>query len=122
MNWKQKNLAGNSKKVKMKNLNEAHSIIKSVSYSWQTTEKSLTEALGFILAEDIYSDMDMPPFDKSAVDGYACMKNDLENPLRVIEFVAAGKLPQKQIAKNTCIKIMTGAKVPEGADCIITAS
>ncbi len=79
----------------------------------------LVESLHRILAEDVISDMDMPPFDKSAVDGYACRMSDLTNELTIIETIPAGYFPLKQIGKGQCSKIMTGAKVPDGADCVI---
>ncbi len=86
----------------------------------------LMEALGSVLAEDIISDVDMPPFDKSPLDGYAVRSEDTigvsqENPiiLEVIDFVPAGYVSQKQINKGQAIRIMTGAKIPEGADVII---
>jgi molybdopterin molybdotransferase len=72
-----------------------------------------------ILAEDIISDMEMPPFNKSAMDGYACRYVDLSNELEVIEIIQAGKIPEKKITKNKCSKIMTGAVIPDGADCVI---
>jgi len=61
----------------------------------------------------------MPPFNKSAVDGYACRRSNLSANLEVIEVVRAGRVPQKVIANNQCAKIMTGAPVPEGADAVI---
>lgn len=76
-------------------------------------------ALGRILAEDIESDMDIPPFHKSAMDGYACQRADLSNELAVVEIIAAGSVPQKTIETNQCSKIMTGAMIPDGADCVI---
>lgn len=79
----------------------------------------LPQALGRVLAEDVRSDMDMPPFNKSAMDGYACRRCDLDNDLQVIETIAAGQFPQNVISQNQCAKIMTGAPVPEGADCIV---
>ncbi len=72
-----------------------------------------------ILAEDIISDIDMPPFDKSAVDGYACRKEDLDKKLRVIEVIQAGQYPQKEIQAGECTQIMTGAPVPKVADTIV---
>jgi molybdopterin molybdotransferase len=72
-----------------------------------------------VLAEDIISDMDMPPFDKSAMDGFACRFEDIGNELEVIETIVAGQIPQKPIGKNQCSKIMTGAMVPNGADCVL---
>jgi molybdopterin molybdotransferase len=80
---------------------------------------ALTGSLQRILAEDIRSDMDMPPFNKSAVDGYACRRADLAQKLEVIEVVPAGKAPQKTIGQNQCSKVMTGAPVPAGADAVI---
>ncbi|MEN8255516.1 MAG: gephyrin-like molybdotransferase Glp, partial [Verrucomicrobiota bacterium] len=79
----------------------------------------LEQALGRILAEDVASDMDMPPFDKSAMDGYACRRADLQTELRVIEIIPAGQSPQKEIGSGECSKIMTGAAVPSGADCVV---
>jgi len=84
------------------------------------TEKiCFTKSLNRVLAENIYSDINMPPFDKSAMDGYACRNEDLSNELEVIEIIGAGHEPTKVIGKNQCSKIMTGAKVPEGADTVI---
>jgi len=80
---------------------------------------ALGHAAGRVLAEDVPSDMDMPPFDKSSMDGYACRAVDAFMPLRVLEHVAAGSLPTQNIGPGTCSKIMTGAPVPEGADCIL---
>ncbi len=76
-------------------------------------------SVGKVLAEDIQSDINMPPFDKSAMDGYACRHQDIGNKLTVIETIAAGYFPKKQIQKNECAKIMTGAPVPKGADTVI---
>lgn len=77
------------------------------------------EAVGRILAEDILSDMPMPPFDKAAVDGYACRKHDTERPLECIEIIPAGAVPVKHIQQGCCSKIMTGSMVPAGADCVV---
>jgi molybdopterin molybdotransferase len=71
-----------------------------------------------ILYEDIVSDIDMPPFNRSAVDGYACHRNDLNIELEVVEVIAAGKEPVKNVGGNQCSKIMTGAIVPEGCDVV----
>ncbi len=79
---------------------------------------ALQQALYRVLVEDVCIDMDMPPFNKSAMDGYACRKTDLPNPLTVVETIFAGKNPVHVIGKNQCAKIMTGAVVPEGADCV----
>lgn len=79
----------------------------------------IAHAVNRILAEDVTSDTDMPPFNKSAMDGYACRREDLANELTIIETIQAGASPQRAIASNRCAKIMTGAAVPQGADCVI---
>ncbi|PKL82564.1 MAG: molybdopterin molybdenumtransferase MoeA [Ignavibacteriae bacterium HGW-Ignavibacteriae-3] len=77
------------------------------------------ESVNRVLREDIISDIDMPPFNKSAMDGYACRREDLDGELSVIEIIQAGYQPQKKIGKHECSKIMTGAIIPDGADCVI---
>lgn len=79
----------------------------------------IENALNRILAQDIVSTIDVPPFDKSTMDGFACRRGDLKNELEVIESIPAGVLPEKTIGENRCARIMTGAIVPEGADCVI---
>ncbi|MBI4646695.1 MAG: molybdopterin molybdotransferase MoeA [Bacteroidia bacterium] len=98
---------------------QAYNLVMQNTFSLKHERVELTAATGRILAEDIYSDMDMPPFNKSAMDGYACHKEDLKDELEVIETIPAGKEPQKIINKGQCAKIMTGAMVPDGADCVI---
>jgi molybdopterin molybdotransferase len=63
--------------------------------------------------------MDIPPFNKSAMDGYACRRADLGNELTVVETIPAGYVPQKAVETKQCSKIMTGGMVPKGADCVI---
>jgi molybdopterin molybdotransferase len=79
----------------------------------------LEDALFRFLAEDVRSDIDMPPFDKAAMDGYACRKTDLGEELEVLEVVAAGEVPAHAVGPRQCIKIMTGAMMPRGADTVI---
>ena len=85
----------------------------------KTETLPLWESLGRILATDITSDVNMPPFNKSAVDGFACRRNDLQTNLKIIEVIAAGQFPKLEVTQGTCTKIMTGAPVPTGADCVI---
>lgn len=98
---------------------EALSIVMESGYNKGHERVSLTDSLNRILAEDVRSDIQMPPFNKSAVDGYACRNADLLNELEVIEVIPAGKNPTKSITENKCAKIMTGAPVPSGADVVI---
>ena len=84
-----------------------------------TYKVKLLESLNRVLAQDIIADMDMPPFNKSAVDGYACKITDIHEILEVIETIAAGDVPVNNILHNQCSKIMTGAMLPTGADCVL---
>ncbi|HWL07902.1 MAG TPA: gephyrin-like molybdotransferase Glp [Planctomicrobium sp.] len=82
----------------------------------------LMEAGGLVLAEEVLSTIDSPPFDKSMMDGYAVQRADLQsNPaeLRVISEVSAGQVPERPVEPGTAIRIMTGAPIPEGADAVI---
>lgn len=85
----------------------------------ETETVSLTESGGRVLADDIYSDVDMPPFNKSAMDGYACRREDLDSPMQIIETIPAGREPEKMVGPGQCSEIMTGAMVPEGADTVV---
>ena len=78
-----------------------------------------TDSLDRVLAEDVFSDVDMPPFDKAAMDGFACRREDLSAELEVIETIAAGQIPEKSVGPGQCARIMTGAMIPEGADTVI---
>ena len=80
---------------------------------------NLADSLGRVLAQDVDSDVDMPPFDKAAMDGYACRREDLGGALRVVEEIPAGRSPTKRVGPRECSKIMTGAMAPEGADCVV---
>lgn len=75
--------------------------------------------VGRVLAEDVASDIDMPPFDKSAMDGFACRRVDLGNELAIVETIPAGYVPTVDLGVNECAKIMTGSMVPRGADCVV---
>ncbi len=83
---------------------------------------ALHEALGRVLAEDIASDVDMPPFDKSAMDGFAVVAADLAQvpaTLPVVQDIPAGAMPSEPIRPGQCARIMTGAPVPGGADTVV---
>lgn len=78
--------------------------------------------LGRVLAEDISAKSDMPPFNKSAMDGFAARSKDLNNiprKLQIIELIKAGDIPRKRMQKGQCSKIMTGAQIPAGADSVV---
>ncbi len=91
-----------------------------------TSEKNLLDARGYVLAEEVRSDMNMPPFDKSAMDGYAVMASDVAEAsrarpvvLEIVEELVAGRMPTRAVSSGQAAKIMTGAPVPEGADAVV---
>jgi molybdopterin molybdotransferase len=79
----------------------------------------LSAALGRILARDVVSDIDIPPAGLSAMDGFACRKVDIDKPLKVLETISAGHIPGRQVGPGECSRIMTGAVLPAGADCVV---
>ena len=74
-----------------------------------------------VLAEDIYSKIDNPPFDKSAMDGYAVIANDSNSneKINVIDKVFAGDICTSEVVEKTAIRIMTGAPIPKGANAVV---
>ncbi len=87
---------------------------------------SLHQALGRILAEDIVSPLDLPPFPNSSMDGYAVRAADVaaasaKTPiqLHVVADIAAGHVPDIQLGTGQAARIMTGAPLPAGADSVI---
>ena len=87
---------------------------------------SLDAALGLVLAEDIRSRTDTPPFDNSAMDGYAVQRADLlhasdEHPvtLPVVADLAAGTSQNPLLVSGQAARIMTGAPIPDGADAVV---
>jgi molybdopterin molybdotransferase len=102
----------------MISFDEAYKIVINSFTTTGTESVSFIESLGRILADDIRSDMDMPPFNKATVDGFACRKGDLSDELVILETIAAGMKPTKFVSERQCSRIMTGAPLPEGADMV----
>jgi molybdopterin molybdotransferase len=97
---------------------EGLKLVLESAFSTGTETLSFLASPGRVLATDIVSDIDLPPFNKSAVDGYACRREDIGSELKVLEVIHAGKRPEFTVSEGTCSKIMTGAPVPEGADFV----
>ena len=100
-------------------------ILKAIK-SMPLEEIVLTEALGRVLAEDIYSDNNIPQLDNSAMDGYALRAQDTSGAsqtepkiLDVIDDLRAGYVTKHVLKKQQAIRIMTGAPVPSGADSVV---
>ena len=88
--------------------------------------KPILDVLGQTLAEDVFSPLDIPPSDNSAMDGYALRHEDVRNAspespavLRVIGLIAAGQIPDHRVEPGTALRIMTGAPTPEGCDTVV---
>jgi molybdopterin molybdotransferase len=79
----------------------------------------LTTARGCILRLDARAEVDSPPFDAAAMDGYALRRADLAGTLRIIGTAAAGTGFGGTIGPGDCVRIFTGAPVPAGADCVV---
>ncbi|MDV3103118.1 molybdenum cofactor synthesis domain-containing protein [Thermococcus waiotapuensis] len=112
--------------LKVVPLEEALRIVDSFNLKPRVEEIPIDEALGRVLAENIVSPIDVPPFDRATVDGYAVRAQDTfmaseSNPveLKVIGEVQAGEEPRIKLAPGTAIYVSTGAPLPEGADAVI---
>ena len=102
-------------------LEEALKILDNNIENLDIEEVSLLDGLNKVLAESVYSTINNPPFNKSAMDGYALIAEDafINNKIKVIDKVYAGGNSEKVVTKNTAIKIMTGAPIPKGANTVI---
>src|SRR5262249_46464832 len=81
-----------------------------------------SSVLGLVLAEDVASDLDSPPYDKSMMDGYALRATDLATGsavLTVVEEIHAGQVPTRVIGPGQAARIMTGAPIPDGVDAVV---
>ncbi|MBK7094254.1 MAG: hypothetical protein IPH57_04010 [Saprospiraceae bacterium] len=98
---------------------EALNIVLNTDFCTGVEFISIYDSFSRILSKDVYSDINMPPFDKSMVDGYACRKDDLTKELIIDRIVAAGENDKLAIQPGHCVKIMTGAPVPTGAEVVV---
>lgn len=106
----------------MKSIDEALALVCDQARPLPPVTVPLAEALGRTLAEDVVSDIDSPPHDKSMVDGYAVVAADLASgtaDLTVLEEITAGAVPTQPVVPGTTTRIMTGAPIPRGADAVV---
>lgn len=106
-------------------IKEALAIIQKNIKTLSAENIDLVEVRGRILAADVFADMDLPPFDRSQMDGFAVRKKDVEaasfdNPieLEITGESAAGKGFDEKINRGEAVRIMTGARMPNGADAV----
>ena len=102
----------------MISLKEAIALANSAARILGTEPVNFLNSTNRILAQDVFADADMPPFNKSAMDGFACRRADLGQELILLEIIPAGHTPTQTVGVGQCSKIMTGAQVPEGADTV----
>lgn len=108
-------------------LQEAQRIVLDAACPLGLEKVSILDTLGRILGEDVVAERSNPPWDNSAMDGFAVRAQDLATEhaiskpvtLMVIEDVPAGKMPTKSVGAGQAIRIMTGAPIPQGADTVI---
>ena len=99
---------------------EAEKIIfDAVDPTSEVEEKPLTEVLGSSLAGDAISDIDIPPFNRVTMDGYAVVSSDGPGEYEVVEYVPAGVYPKIRLTPGKVSRIMTGAPLPDGADAVV---
>ena len=108
-------------------LEEARAIIEEAIRPIERTEViALQQANGRVLAQDVFSTADVPPFSRAAMDGYAVRAADTTGAsrtapraLRRVETIYTGQVPQKQVNAGECAEIATGAPMPDGADAVV---
>ncbi len=95
-------------------------VLETISVS-KTEVSNISKAGGFVLSKNIISPLDLPPFDQSAMDGYAIISGDVfnGNKISVVGESSAGKSYFKKISSGQAIRIFTGAEIPEGADAVV---
>jgi molybdopterin molybdotransferase len=114
------------KETAMISVEEALRIILEESKALKGEEKDILSCLNKVLAEDIYSRDNLPPFDKSAMDGYAikgedtdAYKDGVSIKLEIVDIIKAGESSDKELSSGKAMKIMTGAPMPKGANAVI---
>jgi molybdopterin molybdotransferase len=108
-------------------LEEAMALLMEAAIPVDRTERvPIREANNRVLAEAAISAVDVPPFDRAAMDGYAVVAEDTfgagrydPKVLRAIEKVYTGQVPTRRVTNGECIEIATGAPMPEGADAVV---
>ena len=100
---------------------EAVRLVLDNTHRLPVESKPLEETQGLVLSEDLKAKFDSPPFDNSAVDGYAVRSADTEEGrvFRVVDEAPAGRPAEKGVGEGEAIKIFTGGVIPDGADAVV---
>ena len=109
----------------MVSIEEGRQLIIDAVAPVETEQIPLGIAYGRVLAMDVIAEDDVPSFDRSPFDGYAFRAADTQNAtkdmpvtLKVIDYIPAGDISHAPVTEGTAVRLMTGAPVPEGADCV----
>ncbi|MDT8446988.1 MAG: molybdopterin molybdotransferase MoeA [bacterium] len=105
----------------MFSVSEAQAAVLASARPFGPENRPIQKALGLTLAQTLAADRPLPPFNRVTMDGYALQAADLLEPgeLHLIGQLAAGVRPEQAVEPGTCIQVMTGAPLPEGADAVI---
>lgn len=112
--------------LKITDPEEVEKIISKLPIKKTVEKVPLEVAYKRVLAEDVYATINLPPFRRAAMDGYAVISKDTfgaseDDPiaLKLKDVVLAGEIPESRVEEGTCIEVSTGAPIPEGADAVI---
>src|SRR5437867_1073362 len=103
----------------MISVNEAKNIVRQNTPVLPAVKMHLADAVDHVLAEDVYSLIDFPPFNQSNVDGYAIAFRDMKNELLISGIIPAGYREPLSLPSGHAMRIFTGAPVPARADTIV---
>ena len=103
-------------------LDDVRAVVMQHCPAGEVVSVEVDQARGLVLADDVVATEDVPPFDNTAVDGYAVQARDVTHTpveLRVVGELAAGQAPTTDVVTGTAIRIMTGAPIPPGCDAVV---
>jgi molybdopterin molybdotransferase len=103
----------------MLTVEEALELVEKAAVPLAARPVALREAAGLVLAEEIRSDVNSPPYDKAMMDGYAVRSGDRQPARQILEEIAAGAVPRFPVTPGAASRIMTGAPIPDGADAVV---
>lgn len=103
----------------MKTVDEALQLVGQHAAQLAPMRVRLRDALGLVLAADVTSDVDSPPYNKAMMDGFAVVASDRSPTRTIIESIMAGDVPRRPIRPGTTARVMTGAPLPDGATAVV---